>query len=66
MLFVSLALVNVAPFVSLCSTATSFGLEKPLHDPRACCRDQDVDCALVSQQETHCSNLSSINLVEWN
>lgn len=66
MLFVSLALANVAPFVSLHSTATSFGLEKPLHNPRACCCDQDVDCALVSQRETHCSNLSSINTVEWN
>lgn len=63
-LSMSSAIGVVVPFVSACSTATSSGPEKPLHDPGARCCDQDVDCALVSQQETCCSNLLSLNIVE--
>lgn len=53
---------NIVPFVFTYSTTTSSGLEEPLHNPGACCRDQDVDCALVSQQETCHSNLLSISM----
>lgn len=58
----SVLFIENSYFVPSYSTTTSSGPEEPLHDPGACCRDQDVDCALVSQQETCHSNLLSISM----